>query len=107
VFHDDAYPDDVRPNATCSDCSGDYSRADDDPSTLCDACSDRRDVHTSRLERRLVMAKAQIARGPRITLTPRELMLCVVLLGRGNTLAQAIDRIQARRGSLPFTPEAA
>lgn len=97
---------DVQPNATCSDCGVDYSKGEHDPTTLCDACSDRRDVHTSRLEHRLVMAKAQVAR-VRISLTPRELMICVVLLGRGVPLQRAIDRIQARRSTLPFSPEAA
>ena len=42
-----------------------------------------------------------------VTLTPRELAYCVDLLGHGKTLQQAIDRIQAQRPSLPFTPEAA
>lgn len=40
-------------------------------------------------------------------LTADELSLVVALLGRGVTLQQAIDRIQAQRPSLPFTPEAA
>jgi hypothetical protein len=46
-----------------------------------------------------------VARRP--ILTARELSLCVELLGRGMTLQQALDRIQAQRPSLPFTPEAA
>ena len=50
---DDAY--DVRPNATCSDCGVDFSKADHDPTTLCDRCSDQRDAHTSLLELRLMM----------------------------------------------------
>jgi hypothetical protein len=44
---------------------------------------------------------------PRPTLTARELSWCVELLGRGLTLQQAIDKIQAQRPTLPFTPEAA
>lgn len=36
--------DDVKPNATCTDCSVDFSRAETDPGTLCDACSDRREA---------------------------------------------------------------
>jgi hypothetical protein len=40
----------------------------------------------------------------RATLTPRELAYCVELLGKGVTLKQAIDRIQAERPTLPFTP---
>jgi hypothetical protein len=43
----------------------------------------------------------------RPTLTPRELALVVELLGKGWTLQRAIDRIQAERPTLPFTPEAA
>lgn len=49
--------DDVRPNATCLDCGTDFSHADDDPGlSLCDACSDQRDAHTTALERRMVKA---------------------------------------------------
>lgn len=40
----------------------------------------------------------------RVTLTPRELSRVVELLGQGWTLARAIDRIQAERPTLPFTP---
>jgi hypothetical protein len=39
-----------------------------------------------------------------IRLTPSELATCVTLLGKGWTLKQAIDRIQAQRPTLPFTP---
>ena len=42
-----------------------------------------------------------------LRLTPGELSLVVALLGRGVTLQQALDRIQAMRPSLPFEPEAA
>lgn len=41
---------------------------------------------------------------PRPILSPRELAYCVELLGRGVTLKDALDRIQADRPSLPFTP---
>lgn len=41
---------------------------------------------------------------PRPILTARELARCVELLGRGWTLKEAIDRIQAERPTLPFTP---
>ena len=44
---------------------------------------------------------------PRPQLTARELSYCVELLGKGHTLQQALDRIQAARPTLPFTPEAA
>jgi hypothetical protein len=44
---------------------------------------------------------------PRPTLTPRELALCVKLMGQGWTLQQVIDRIQRERPTLPFTPEVA
>ena len=53
----------------------------------------------------ILLAGLPVARRP--TLTPRELSLCVELLGRGWTVDRAIDRIQAQRPSLPFTPEAA
>jgi len=97
--------DDVRPNATCTDCGSDYSRADHDPTTLCDTCSDRRDAYTSQLQRRLQMAKAFSRKTHVPTLTASELALCVALLGNGYTLEKAIDRIQTLRGRLPFTPE--
>lgn len=38
---DDAY--ELQPNATCEDCGVAYAKADADPTTWCDACSDRRD----------------------------------------------------------------
>lgn len=53
----------------------------------------------------ILLAGLPAARRP--TLTPRELSLVVELLGKGWTLERAIDRIQAERPSLPFTPEAA
>lgn len=53
----------------------------------------------------ILLAGLPAARRPQ--LTPRELSYCVELLGQGWTLAAAIDRIQAQRPSLPFTPEAA
>ena len=49
--------DSLEPNATCTDCGVAYSKAEMDPTTWCDACSDRRDAHTDLLEIRL-MAKA-------------------------------------------------
>lgn len=49
---------DLEPNATCTDCGVDYSKADGDPTTWCDACSDQRDAHTDALEMR--MAKADL-----------------------------------------------
>ena len=42
-----------------------------------------------------------------LRLTPQELSYCVELLGKGWTLEEVLDRIQAQRPSLPFTPEAA
>jgi hypothetical protein len=44
---------------------------------------------------------------PRPILTPAELARYVVLIGKGWTLPQALDRIQAERPTLPFLPEAA
>jgi len=107
MFSPDDYTDDVRPNATCTDCGTDYSRADHDPSTYCDGCSDRRDAHTSMLERRLRMATvtAQGAAAPRMT--PSEIALCVALMGNGYTLEKAIARVQVLRARLPFGNEAA
>jgi len=58
--YDDLDADDVQPNAECSDCGRDYSKADHDPTTWCDACSDRRDAHTSAIEIR--MAKAALGK---------------------------------------------
>jgi hypothetical protein len=45
------------PNAQCTDCGAAFSRADDDPGTWCDPCSDRRDAHTSALERRWTLER--------------------------------------------------
>lgn len=98
---------DVPANATCVDCGTDYSRATNDPGHYCDGCSDRRDAHTSMLERRLTMAVAKVGGTPLPKLTPSEIALCVTLLGNGWTLQKAIDRIQALRPSLPFGHEAA
>jgi len=100
MFTPDAYSDDLRPNASCTDCGADYSKADHDPTTTCDACSDRRDAHTSRLERRLRMATA---RPPVPVLTPAEIALSVALLGCGYTLQQTIDRIQVNRAKRPLS----
>lgn len=102
---------DVQPNATCLDCGGDFSRAEDDPNpAYCDPCSDRRDAHTTLLQTRFVMAKAlhgasPLAGAPK--LTAGELAFTVAMIGNGWTLAKAIDKIQAQRSRLPFTPEAA
>lgn len=116
MFRDefDAFADfyDLRPNATCTDCGVDFHRNDNDPhpSTVCQTCSDRRDAHTTMLERRLRMAKASLhpsavlAAAPK--LTSGELALAVALIGNGFSLQQAIDKIQAQRGTLPFTPNA-
>ncbi len=46
----------LEPNATCSDCSAPYSRADGDPTTWCDACSDRRDGWVTAVEQRMARA---------------------------------------------------
>lgn len=100
--HSDVY--DVRPNATCVDCGTDYSRAENDPGTYCDGCSDRRDAHTDLLQRRLKMATASTRGSSAPKLTPSEISLVVALLGNGYTLDKAIDRIQVLRGRLPFTP---
>jgi hypothetical protein len=55
---------------------------------------------------RLVPRPQPVAAEPtaRPILTARELSLCVELLGKGWTLKEAIDRIQAERPTLPFTP---
>ena len=55
-YDDDAYTDDVQPNATCTDCSVDFSRAEEDPGTLCDACSDRREAWLSSVQLRMTHA---------------------------------------------------
>lgn len=98
---------DVQPNATCTDCGADFSRGENDPTTTCDPCSDRRDAHTTRLQRRLVMAKvlqhpsAALAHAPK--LTAGEMSFCVAMLGNGWTLQRAIDQVQVQRGTLPFS----
>lgn len=101
---------DVQPNATCTDCSADYSRGEEDPTTTCDRCSDRRDAHTTLLEGRLVMAKA-LARAtagvPAPVLTSGEISFCVALLGLGWTLQRAMNKIQTQRDRLPFGSEVA
>ena len=60
IFHSDIERyddvDDVRPNASCSDCGVDFSRAENDPGTLCDACSDRRDAWLAAVEIRMTTA---------------------------------------------------
>jgi hypothetical protein len=48
--------DDVRPNATCTDCGIDFSRVEDDPGTRCDACCDQRDAWAAALELRMAAA---------------------------------------------------
>ncbi len=52
---EDADPDfdEVPFNATCTDCGADYGRAEGDPTTWCDACSDRRDGWVSAMEVRM------------------------------------------------------
>ena len=42
---------------------------------------------------------------PPPVLTPRELARCVELLGKGWTLSEAIDAIQAARPTLPFVAD--
>lgn len=56
-------PDELPPNATCDDCGADYSKADHDPTTTCDACSDKRDRWMEALEaRRLAKAALTVKR---------------------------------------------
>lgn len=52
---DDAY--DVQPNADCTDCGIAYGRATNDPTTWCDACSDRRDAWAEAIEVRMATAR--------------------------------------------------
>jgi len=52
----DAY--DLQPNAECADCGLPYSKGEHDRTVWCDDCSNRRDLHTSLLEIRLMMARA-------------------------------------------------
>jgi hypothetical protein len=52
-------PDTVAPNATCDDCGAEYSKADHDPTTCCDRCSDHRDRWEAALEARR-LAKATL-----------------------------------------------
>ncbi len=40
-------------NAQCTDCGASYGRAEGDPTTTCDACSDRRDGWVTALEARM------------------------------------------------------
>jgi len=42
-----------RGNASCSDCGEDFFKGQGDVGSLCDACCDQRDAHTSALEIRL------------------------------------------------------
>jgi DNA-directed RNA polymerase subunit RPC12/RpoP len=56
--YDDVY--DLQDNATCADCGADYSRAEDDPTTACDPCSDRRDVWAAVTEIRMAQASAPV-----------------------------------------------
>ena len=42
--------DELQPNASCTDCGVAYSKADADPTTWCDACSDRRDAWAAATE---------------------------------------------------------
>jgi hypothetical protein len=57
-----------------------------------------------RLVARRPIAPAMPDDAPQPILTARELSYCVELLGRGVTLKDALDRIQAERPTLPFTP---
>jgi len=42
-------------NASCSDCGQDYWKASEDPTTWCDACSNKRDAWAEALEIRLML----------------------------------------------------
>ncbi len=95
---DNAATDAALEAATCLDCTATVRIG-----PYCDGCRDRRDTHAALLKRRLVTLMAT-ATAPTVRLTALEISLCVTLIGRGWTLAQAIDRVQAQRGQLPFTP---
>lgn len=45
--------DEIRPNASCTDCGIDYSKAAGDPTTTCDACSDKRARWADALDARM------------------------------------------------------
>ncbi len=45
-------------DSICADCGVDYSKGEHDRTVWCDDCSNRRDLHTSLLEIRLMMARA-------------------------------------------------
>lgn len=102
--YDDFYT--LQPNSTCADCSRDFSCHEETPNPrYCDACSDRRDAHTTLLETRFVMAKALQGKSPlapALTLTSGEIAFCVALLGMGVTLEKAIDKIQTQRARQPL-----
>lgn len=57
-----------------------------------------------RFRPRVRPAAEPVPESPRPILTARELSYCVELLSKGVTLKEAIDRIQADRPTLPFTP---
>lgn len=54
----------------------------------------------------LTLAHPLIPPALRLQLTAQELSTCVTLLGKGWTLARAIDHLQVERATLPlpFTP---
>jgi hypothetical protein len=54
-------PDLIAPNATCDDCGAEYAKAEGDPTTCCDRCSDTRDRWIEALEARR-LAKAALTR---------------------------------------------
>jgi len=56
----DALDEGLPPNATCTDCGVHYGKAASDPTTWCDACSDRREAWAAAQELR-TMAKAVLA----------------------------------------------
>jgi hypothetical protein len=55
---------DVRPNATCTDCGVSYLKAERDPTTTCDECSDRRDAWAAVTELRMARAAIPVAGDP-------------------------------------------
>jgi hypothetical protein len=62
--------DEIHPNASCSDCGVDYSKAEGDPTTTCDACSDRRDQWAEAYQQRLAAA-AEAMQQAKAALRPR------------------------------------
>ncbi len=85
-------------SASCGACGGPLS---------CSVCHTARMRHTEATRERLVSLMAR-STWPTIQLTSIELTYAIALIGRGWTLADAIDRIQAQRDQPSFTvPEGA